>query len=198
MRQTRTPVWVCFAVATAAWHCAVPDVALAQGRWRSAHVQLAVNPGRFGGLGYGLVAELGLFGPLRASLQRIDWHRIRSCVVADAPSECNNDPVLWEVGGRLGFGTNEKVAPFIGGGVGIYRRTWFTTRGPSIRYLDTPQRSSSPSLSLAAGMDIAVFEPLSMRISVMHQEVFDADLKWIYGHRVRFSGLLVGLGLAYW
>ena len=198
MRPSAIPAWTWLAVATVAIQCTAPELAYSQGRWKSAHAQFVVNPGRFGGLGYAIGAEMGLFGSFRASLQRIDWQGIRHCVVYDAATECNNAPVMWEVGGRLSLGSGEKVAPFIGAGVGLYRRTWFTTRGPSIRYLDTPKRSSSPSLSLIAGMDFVVLQPLLVRVSIVHQEVFSSDLEWIYGERVRFSGLLMGLGLAFW
>ncbi len=160
-----------------------------QERWRAVHVQagLAHGSGDFIGLGASVTAELGISGTLRAFVQLTDWGALGSCQVEDALSPCNAKADLWELGVHQGLGVSERVAPFVGGAVGLHRRQG--GGNPS---------TSSVAFSLSAGLDIAVAHPITVRLSMVHQEVIDARLEERYGVGIRFTGILVGLGVAVW
>lgn len=169
-----------------AWPCG----STAQVRWRALNFQagVAFGPTKFAGAGLSFAGELGVHDPLRVFAQWTDWQALGSCAVLHAASECNVDAHLWELGLRYGLDIGEKVAPFVGAGLGMYRRRSGSNSDPS----------TSPILSVAAGLDIRVTAPVAIRLSLTHQEVLDGELRDRYGTGVRFTGLLAGLGVAVW
>lgn len=172
------------------WVLAPPSDSTAQVRWRALNLQagIAFGPTDFVGAGLSVAGELGVRDPLRVFAQWADWQALASCSVLHVASECNVDAQLWELGVGYGLGISEKVAPFLGAGLGMYRRR----QGPSS---DT---TTSPVISIGAGLDIRVTSPIAVRLSLIHQEVLDGELGDRYGTRVRFTGLLAGLGVAVW
>ena len=175
----------------------------AQQRWVGGHAQLVASVGSEGMLGYSISGEFAVVGPVRAAVSRVAWDGVRGCAVDDALTNCPGAPVLWELGARLGLGVSERVAPFLGAGLGLYRRTWSTTLDPSsISWLTTPNRSSSASLAVSAGLDIKIASPLVVRFMAVHQEVLDDEVQEYYrffaGRRLTFTGLSAGLGIAVW
>lgn len=167
-----------------------PGGSTAQVRWRALNLQagVAFGPNEFAGAGLSLAGELGVRDPLRVFAQWTDWRVLGSCAVLDAASECNVDAHLWELGLRYGLDIGEKVAPFAGAGLGMYRRR----SGPN------SDPTTSAIVSVAAGLDIRATGPLAIRLSFVHQEVLDGELGDRYGTGVRFTGLLAGLGIAVW
>lgn len=152
---------------------------------------LTIQPGigfgtsDFGGLGLAIAGEIAVGSRLRLYGQWTDWEVFAGCGVADAPSECNTEAHLFEVGGRLGLAEGGRLAPYIGAGAGLYHRG-FPEGVPT---------SNSALGSVTAGIDIRVGDPLTVRISIVHHEVFDDSLTELYDERVRVTGLLIGLGI---
>lgn len=139
---------------------------------------------------------------LNVAASRIAWDALRGCRVYDALAECGGKPVLWALGPRLTVGASERVEPFLGVSLGLYRRTWQTNLNPrGLRYLDQPDRRSSPSVVLSAGLDIRLVSAVVFRLKLTHQEVLDSTVQEYYkffaGHRLRFTGISAGLGLAF-
>lgn len=139
----------------------------------------------FGGLGLAVAGELGWGSALRFYSQWTDWEVIAGCGVADAPSECNTEAHLFEVGGRWSFAPENRFAPYLGVGGGLYHRG---------RPEGVPT-TNSVLLSLGAGVDFPLGDPLTLRASLVHHEVFDRTLVDLYGGRVRVTGLLVGIAV---
>ena len=82
-----------------------------------------------------------------------------------------------------------RVAPYVGAGFGLYRRR------PNCCDDDL---THSPYLSIGAGIDIRPRSPFTIRFSVVHQELFDDQVEEIYRSGVRFTGVLLGIGLSVW
>jgi len=168
----------------------LPATSAAQERWRAISLQAGVGFGSsdFGGGGASVAAELGVRDQLRVFAQWTDWQALASCTVADGLSECNTDADVVELGLRQGLGVGRRVAPFVGGGIGLYHR----------RDSSESEATNSVVLSVGMGLDIAVSAPLTVRFSLVHHEVRNDTLAERYGTGVRFTGFLVGLGLAVW
>jgi hypothetical protein len=164
----------------------------AQNRYLGGHFEISVFPEA--GLGSSITAEAGIYQQLRIGLRWTDTNAFVSCGVDDAQSECNADAALYEIGVRTGLGVGHNIAPFIGAGTGIYRRTW----QHSGTALGKQGRGSSVFISASGGFDIALAKPLVLRVSVAHQEIFDKELQEVYRHRVGLTGYSVGFGLATW
>jgi hypothetical protein len=135
-----------------------------------------------------VAGEVGVFHHLRVVAQWTNWQALAGCSVQDAPSECNAHANLWELGLRQGIGVAPQVAPYIGAGFGLYRRRTSFDDDPTY----------SPYLSIEAGIDTRVRAPLTIRLSAVHQELFDDQVEEIYSAGIRFTGVLVGIGLAVW
>ena len=136
-----------------------------------------------------MAGEVGVFRHLRIVAQWTDWQGLAGCGVDDAPSECNAQADLWELGLRQGLGVSPGVAPYVGAGVGVYRR-----RATSF----DDDRTHSPYLSIGAGIELRVRTPATIRLSFVHQELFDDRVEESYGAGVRFTGVLFGIGLSVW
>jgi hypothetical protein len=167
----------------------------AQNRYVGGHFEISVLFPE-GGVGSSITAEAGIYQHVRIGLRWTDTNAFVSCAVYDAESECDADPALYEIGLRTGLGISDRISPFIGAGTGVYRRTWPRSRIGAAP--GKPGRANSMFVSVTGGFDIALAKPLVLRASVVHQEVFDGELRGVYGHRVRLSGLSAGFGLATW
>ena len=168
----------------------VPVGSSAQARWRSATLQAGLASGShdFGGLGLSVAGEVGVFRHLRLVAQWTNWQALAGCSVQDAPSECNAHGSLWELGLRQGLGVSPRVAPYVGAGFGLYRRRACCDDDPTY----------SPYLSIGAGFDIRPRTSFTIRFSVVHQELFDDQVEDIYTAGIRFTGILLGIGLSVW
>ncbi len=169
----------------------VPVGSSAQTRWRSGTLQAGFAAGTDGFLGFGLslAGEVGVFHHLRVGAQWTNWQALAGCGVSDAPSECNAQANLWELGLRQGIGVSPRVAPYVGAGFGLYRRR-ANCCDDDVTY--------SPYLSIGAGFDIRPKTSFTIRWSVVHQELFDHRVEEVYSGGVRFTGMLLGVGLSVW
>jgi hypothetical protein len=167
----------------------VPAGSSAQTRWRSATLQAGLAHGstNFDGLGLSVAGEVGVFRDLRVVAQWTNWQALAGCSVQDDSSECNAHASLWELGLRQGLGVAPRVAPYVGAGFGLYRRR-----------LGDQSPTYSPYISIGAGFDIRVGGLTIIRLSVVHQELFDDRIEQHYRSGVRFTGILLGIGLAVW
>jgi hypothetical protein len=161
---------------------AYPPVAV-QGQERSGSVflqaGLAGGSPNFTGLGASATVELGVGGSWRPFVRWTDWEAFASCTVDDAPTFCRGGSTLWEAGFHRGVGVGQRVAPFLGGGLGLFHSG----------------SRALPLFSLSAGLDIVLADPVGVRLSAVHQEIRNNDQREWLGGWVRYTGLLVGLGV---
>jgi hypothetical protein len=92
----------------------MPVSSSAQTRWRSATLQAGLAGGSdgFAGLGLSLAGEVGVFHRLRVVAQWTNRQVLAGYSVEDAPSECNAQANVWELGLRQGVGVSPRVAPY--------------------------------------------------------------------------------------
>jgi hypothetical protein len=164
----------------------------AQTRYLGGHAEIGLFPEA--GIGHTLTAEAEIRSQVRLGLRWTNPQAFASFYRLHWPSEV--DPSFYEIGVRTGLGVADNVAPFIGAGTGLYRRTWHSSRTGG--YLEAPERGSSWFVAVMGGFDFVVARPLVFRISAVHHEVLDGDLEALYGRRLRLTGYSAGLGIATW
>jgi hypothetical protein len=161
----------------------------AQERWRAGYGQAAIvrGAGHFSGIGANATMEMGVRRSLRAYIGVADWNAFGSCTVTDAVSACGEKAESLEIGLRGSLGASSRVAPFLGGGLGLYR-------------LDGSlyERAHAFTVTMSAGIDIMVSAPLTVRVSLVHQEVPSQPVRDRLGTALRFTGFQVGIGFATW
>ena len=151
-----------------------------QGQWKSAHLQIggAIGSGDFAGGAALFTAELAVAGSSRLYVQVLDWDGLGCASAEDGgPNPCHDGLRTWEAGIRQGLGVSERVAPFVGVGLGAFDH-------------GSPERTRSPAVIVSAGLDVSV-----VRLSWVHQEVFDQRLDRLYGKGLRFSGFFIGFAI---
>lgn len=149
-----------------------------------AHIQLTGSTVSVGSVGVAIAGELRILGTTRISARWFNPTALASFSIDDGPGESNVSPRMWEIGVHQVLGAAEMIAPFVGMGVGAYRRDWGNGR------------RTYAALCGLIGFDIRPEARLSPRIAVGHHEVFSDDLEGIYGGRFRITSLVLGLSYA--